>query len=600
MQIKLKNKINKIMKNKVFFLLVSVFIFSAGVGFAQGISVVAGNHPDNKIIIRWFAQEPFNIEGVNIYKKEKNENSWKKLNDSPIKRGDKIDEKNEDPDLNLYSALIYEKPTTKEDAENWQLVQITKGITDEKFSKFFGMQYDDKDVSEGKTYEYKVMRVVKGSETEGTVSNPVKFGKYTADPAPEKFSVKDGNLVALFKWKTDKKKFFAFNIYRSESEKGERKKLNELPVFVFTFKDQKGVVKDIDYYFSDTSVNLGKTYYYAIDAIDFLGRNTAMSSSLKFTPKDFAAPPAPFEVKAKVNDNKVTIFWKQKITEDLKEFNIFRALKKDGKYEKINKTGLNISDTSYTDILINPEPAYFYYVEAKNRKDNVSQSTFVTALVRDMTPPAVPEALTGKGDVGKIILNWKMGTEKRILGYYVYRALVDKPDEFLLLTPYPVKKNEYIDTLKKVHQNFFLYQVRAVSKSYVTSKPTKTISVKLKDVTPPVVPVITNIYTNDKKVVIEWRAQIDEDLSGFDIYRSSSKDTSKLVKINRKTIAADNYKFTDSISGSGEFYYAVTAKDTNANVSDKSALVSILISEADTILAKVEALKELLIKRIRP
>jgi len=567
--------------------------------YAQGISAVAGNHDEKKIIVRWFSQEAFNIDGVNIYRKEKSESSWKKLNDTPIKRMAKVEENNEDPEQNLYSTLIYGKPQSKEDAENWQLMQITKGILDEKFSKYFGMQYDDRDVIEGKTYEYKVMRLVNGGEIEGIVSNAVKFGRYIPESAPEKFTVADGNLVALFKWKTDKKKFFAFNIYKSLLEKGEKKQVNELPIFVFNFRDNSGVIKQAEYFYSDTSINLGNTYYYSIEGIDFLGRKTAMSNPVKLTPKDFAVPPSPFNIKVKVDDNKVTVMWQQKITDDLKGFNIYRSLKKDGKYEKINKTELKISDTSYTDVIMNPEPAYYYYVEAKNTKENVSKSTFVTAIVPDMHPPEIPEGLTGKGEVGKIILNWKMGTEKRLQGYYIYRALVDQPDEFLLLTPYPVKKNEYIDTLKKEHQNYFLYQVRAVSKNYVTSAPTKTLKVKLKDVTPPSVPFVTTIYNEDGKVTIKWREQIDDDLKGFDVYKGNNLDTAKYIKINKKILNPDTYLFVDSLLTEGTFYYSVTAKDTNGNVSVKSSPVSIIIAGTDTSLANVEGLKCVLDKKTK-
>lgn len=583
-----KNNFMKISKSLMF-----LFFFITGSMFiqAQSISAVAGVSENKGIIVRWFAQEPFNVEGVNVYRKEKKEDAWTKLNQAPIKRMEKVDEKSTDEEMKMYSALITENPLKPEDAENWRLMQITKGILDEKYSRLYGMQYDDNSAEQGKTYEYKVIRVAGGKETEGIISNAVKYEKFIPSPAPQKFAAYQENRSVNFNWKTDKKKYFVFNIFRSETENGEKTKINSLPVFVFSFKDKSGVSNEPKYFHNDSTVIPGKTYYYTLEGIDFLGRKTEMTSSVKISIKSLVLPAAPYNVRGKVVDNKVTITWKEISNKDLKEFNIYRSVKKDSLYKRINAKALSVTDTSYTDIIQTPEPAYYYYVEAKNNVDNTINSPYVFVPVPDMTPPSIPLEVKGSGEVGRILLSWKMGIDKNLKGYYIYRAISEQPDEFLLLTPYPVTKNEYIDTLTKENQNYFLYQVKAVSKNYVTSLASTIIKVKLKDITPPTAPIISNIYGEDGKVFIRWRANIEEDLSGYDIYRSAAPDTSKMVRINRLIPDKNFNLYKDSVVGGAAYYYCLTASDTNGNTSAKSNVVSFIAVNTDTILQEPDGIK---------
>jgi hypothetical protein len=53
---------------------------------SQSISVVAGLNEEKSIIVRWFSNSEFNIEGVNIYKRQLPDENWSKINLTPIKR----------------------------------------------------------------------------------------------------------------------------------------------------------------------------------------------------------------------------------------------------------------------------------------------------------------------------------------------------------------------------------------------------------------------------------------------------------------------------------------------------------------------------------
>lgn len=569
---------------KLLFLLSFTFCFIPTIK-AQGLAVNAGMKEDSKtVIIRWFSEETFNVDGVNVYKREKSAGDWVKLNTLPIKRIEKADTNTGDQKLLLYNSLIYDKPKDAADIESWHLMQIAQGVADPDFSKAFGMEYDDNSVDAGKTYEYKIVRLANGSEAEGQISNPVKIENYKPAEAPESFTATTGDKSVSFKWKTDKKRYFFYNLFRSENANGKFIKINSVPVFVFSFKGQNGNSISPEYYYRDTSLVNGKNYYYTIEGVDFLGRSSAKSPNVKVTPQSLSNLSSFSFLNGKANGNKVTIIWKLAADINLQGFNIYRGLTPVGKYEKINKKELHPVDTSYVDVITNPESAYYYYIETVNKTGNNVNSSYVFVPVPDMTPPGKPENLRGVGNVGNISITWNQGKDKNLLGYYIFRSLSSNLEELLLLTPFPLKINSYTDTLKKESQNFFYYMVKAVSKNYVTSLPSEIVKIKMKDVTPPAIPVITNAWFDKGNAEIEWEGDIEEDLAGYDIYRSSLPDFKPLNKINKNLIPAGKNNFIDSVLESGVYYYAVTARDTNGNVSDLSTSVIVHVANVDTLL----------------
>ena len=580
----IKNKLNNMNIIKLFVVINIAVCFIPAIK-AQEFSVNAGVDPGGKtVIIRWYSSETFNIEGVNVYRRENTSGEWVRLNTAPIKRVGRIDSTSSDQNLGLYDALIYDQPKDQGDIGNWHLMQLTQGVTDPEFARAFGMEYDDNSAISGKSYEYKVTKIEKGKETEGTISLPVKIEKYKYSSAPDSLKILPGNGQALLSWKPEKKRYFCYNVYRSETAGGALTKINTIPVLVFMFSDKSGKFQTAGTLYTDTSLTNGKTYYYAVEGLDFLGRPSAKTDKAKVTPVNVNAPAPPVKLNGKIDGNKITITWKPVIDIKIKGLNIYRSISREGKYEKVNKKELRPTDTSFVEEIKNPEPAYFYYIEAVGTTGYNTNSNFIMVQVPDMNPPAKPELLKGIGGVGSISLSWNLGKDKNLLGYYIYRTISLTKDEFLLLTPYPVKTNIYIDTLEREHQNIYYYQIKAVSKNYILSVPSEIAKVQMKDVIPPSVPIIVNAWYEKGLAKIEWSTGKEEDLAGFNIYRSSLADGGKMIKLNKVAIAAAKNNYTDSIIAPAKYNYAIEAFDTNGNVSTMSLPVAITAEDADTVL----------------
>lgn len=222
---------------------------------------MAGIDKDNFVTIKWFSNHQFNVEGVNIYNREFGSNEWIKLNQTPIKRSNDISNTTRDTTLLFYNALTYNKPKNPENEGTWRIAIITTGILDPKFAEFYVIQYVDKEIEFGKTYEYKVVRVENGQEKEGSVFNQVKIEQYKQPQPPTGLIAKEDENSIKFIWTHDKKKFFAYSLYRSDSKQAKKVKINKHPIMVFEFKDEAGKSRRAEQFFIDTNLVSGKTYY---------------------------------------------------------------------------------------------------------------------------------------------------------------------------------------------------------------------------------------------------------------------------------------------------------------------------------------------------
>ena len=465
------------MKKIIF--VISLVISYQALNYAQSLAVVAGLKDDGFVYVRWFSNSTFNVEGVNIYKRDLSENQWTKLNQSPIKRIEDVSKTSQDSSLKYYSILTYNKPADPDDEGTWKLAVLAQGIFDSDFADFYGMQYIDRNTENGKTYEYKVVRITNGVEGEGSISNQVKIESFSRPDSPTDFSNKNGDGFVEFKWNHDKKRFFAYNIYRSESSNGHRTKINRDAIFVFSFRDSQGKSFTAENYFKDTSVVNGRNYYYRLNGIDFLGRESKLTAELIGSPKDLVPPPAAYDLKAIVNSDSVVLFWKIEKVNDLKEINILRGKELKGPFATINKTPLSINSNTYIDVITDYEPAYYYVVESVDYSGNSSQSFPKVALIPDLTPPSIPKDLFATGEVGRVILQWKENQEKDLAGYFIWRSFSGEEDDFLLLTTEPYNSNTYIDSLNKEISNVITYRIKALDKSFNESDYSKTVNVRM-------------------------------------------------------------------------------------------------------------------------
>ena len=92
------------------------------------------------------------------------------------------------------------------------------------------------------------------------------------------------------------------------------------------------------------------------------------------------------------------------------------------------------------------------------------------------------------------------------------------------------------------------------------------------DLDPPAVPTGLGATPSDKRVDLNWNANVESDLAGYRVYRSTSQ-TGPFTRQNSTLLTSPTYSQTDLVNGTTYWYY-VTAVDLRKNESAPSASVS--------------------------
>ena len=87
---------------------------------------------------------------------------------------------------------------------------------------------------------------------------------------------------------------------------------------------------------------------------------------------------------------------------------------------------------------------------------------------------------------------------------------------------------------------------------------------------PPSVPSSVNVYSaSDGEVIIEWKANIESDVKGYNIYRRTERTESI-----KTSFTENDYYFDDSLYYDTTYYYKITAVDIDNRESDFTPEVS--------------------------
>jgi fibronectin type 3 domain-containing protein len=518
------------------------------------------------ISIKWYSQELYYPDGINIYRKE-NQSDWIKLNKNPVKKLDSLpkSEFSKDPDLVFFVPLINE--AKKENLKGLFLINVlVKSFQSEIFSRFLGIQYEDSTVERGKTYCYKIAMIKGATELTIGESAIIQAGRESIEEPITNIQAKADTHKVKLRWKPEDQRFYAVNIYRSSDEIWKR--VNNIPVMVSRTKDSLGRLQYPSIFFIDDSLKPG-TYHYQLSGIDFFGKESKRSESFMAEVKDLIPPPPPENLNDSINNLDVILSWTNPESDDIVSLNIYRSIKSAGSFVKLNLKPLSANTSIYKDIVPHPGP-YYYYISSVDLGNNESACSPIFTQVYDIIPPAQPLGLSAKADTGKINLHWQKNEEADLSGYLVYRTINrDEKNNFILLNSDPIPDPYFTDRLPKNARNGFLYKVIAIDSSFNKSQASEVVSAAMPDVISPVKPYIKSLTNGENYILIKWLPNKDEDLKGYNIYRAD--DHGVFSQINRILVVSSRDNFVDpEIEAGKNYYYYLTAVDSTGNQSKSS------------------------------
>lgn len=552
-------------------------------GFSQENSVLTSIHKSNPgvIKIKWYSKKLVYPEGVNIYQKESNATTWKKLNSGPLKKADykpSAQELQKDPELKSYMDMV--NSVVKLDGVA-MLGAFVKTFKSEAFSRYIGIEYLDQTAIAGQSVQYKVCVVTGGVEKELGISTPVIAGKFIEVQPPQQIVIKAKNRKTEIKWLPETSRYYGVNIYRMFDSTGkDRIQINKDPIIVSKTKNKKGEYEYPEQFYIEEKLKEDTTYYYSFKAIDFFGEESDYCSPINVFVKDLNAPMAPGSVKRVVKQKTITFTWKKTNFEnDFVGYHIYKARGSSMDFTQVTQKMLSKTDTLFVETGIK-NGTYRYVIAAIDKSGNEGVTEEIPADIIDEEPPSVPKGLRISADTGKIALSWQKSPEPDVWGYMVYQTVNKntKDGNYVLITPEPVTKNEFKQELAKNSKNKFLYKVLAIDSSYNKSDLSDYAVVTLPDVVAPSAPFIVNCSLDEKKnIKVEFFKNPELDLKGYELFRIyKENDQENTEKVNGSLISATASQYVDrAFEKEGVVGYYLIAIDSTDNRSDKSNLVKV-------------------------
>jgi hypothetical protein len=217
----------------------------------------------------------------------------------------------------------------------------------------------------------------------------------------------------------------------------------------------------------------------------------------------------------------------------------------------------------------------YFGVKLFNSRGQDDGLSNLVALAPDVIPEP-PGSFTAEVTQTSVNLTWDspgaMADGSEIggdIGYVVFRATENKDFNTLPLNAQPLLTTEFVDKTFSFNKNY-RYIVRSAiitEKGIKASENSEELILTPKDTFPPGTPREMNSVKGEGEITLIWAPNIENDLQGYNIYRSTERETG-FIRLNEEPISKN--AFTDeNVEADKTYYYKVTAED-NAEPSNES------------------------------
>ncbi|MFZ3170832.1 MAG: fibronectin type III domain-containing protein [Carboxydocellales bacterium] len=327
----------------------------------------------------------------------------------------------------------------------------------------------------------------------------------------------------------------------------------------------------------DQNLTNDTTYYYQVTAVDEIGNVSQPAITASGVPTlDTVPPGAPtgLVVFDRGLGSRLEISWSANPERDVVGYYVYRATDSNGSFEPIVNN--LVTDTKISDQGLQDGTTYHYRLTARDKAGNESQlSPAVSGIpTKDTTPPAVPTNLmvANAGSGTSLLLSWLPNTESDIQGYNLYRGLTAN-GTFIKINSDPVGISGFYTDQGLERNVTYWYKIAAVDWANNESVQTMEAGGTTLDILPPAIPSGVKVVDlgNGSDLLVTWQPSPDQDLIGYNIYRSIGGAV--FEKLNTSPITTATY--TDSGLAKGVRYsYKLSALDEANNESAFSAVVS--------------------------
>ena len=302
---------------------------------------------------------------------------------------------------------------------------------------------------------------------------------------------------------------------------------------------------------TNSSTNVGTTYYYKLKALGYDGTTT--TSNIVSRCCDCARPVVTLSNVS--STGKIKLSW-AKVTGAAK-YEVYRATKLGGTYTKLTTT----TGTSLTNTSANAGVTYYYKIKAIASKTSSANSAFseIVSRICHCAQPAVK--VTNISSTGKIKLSWaKVDGAVR---YEIWRA-TSKNGTYTKLST--VTGTSLTNTSAKAGVTYY-YKVKAIASDTDANSSFSAVVSRCCDCAQPVV----TITLSSKKPKLSWKAVDGADK--YVVYRASSKNGT-YTKVT--TVYKTSWVNSSALSGRSYFYKVKALSNASSSATSVySSIVSI-------------------------
>ncbi len=506
---------------------------------------------------------------------------------------------NTEPDFSGYSvyrSLVDGGPYTK----------ITSGLLSSP-------TYTDIGRTNGTTYYYVVTATDNLSAT-SVYSLQASATPGDAPPAsPLNLTATGGERQVSLDWSNSPEGDLAgYNVYRSLTSSSN-----------FTQINYTAVTNSL---YTDYNVSGNVTYYYYVTAYDLGNNESSQSNEASATPTD-APPSAPVNLQRTIASRTVYLTWNQNTEDDMQGYYVYRSLTSGGPYTQLNSL---ITTNSYEDTGLTNGTDYYYVVTAVDFGGNLSTYSnevrgrpfaspqyflndgfdgtpwdeyfdpggtngwYRETSITHSAPASAGSNDSQRGylasnsiDTSKVdsltVSFWIYGNSKLATGecwveYFNGSSNIPQHDVTTLLTARNTWQRIILNIDRNSAPQFFFQNFRLVfnsnslntNQSAVYVDDVLVIGDEYTDTVPPAAPTGLTATPGDTTVYLAWNYVDENDVWGYNIYRSETSNTTGFVKINGSSIVTNEY-YTDTGRTNGVmYYYYVTTVDFATNQSVES------------------------------
>lgn len=409
--------------------------------------------------------------------------------------------------------------------------------------------YIDSFPAYNKTYYYKVVGI-NAFEEEGTPSDPVEVKTfYLLKSSPVIVKTVSDNKNITLTWaveEEDRPYIKGFSVKRAKRGEGPYRKVNKdlLSAKTFTFTDNT----------SKSSSN-----YYAVTAYGQGG--DSITSLLKaHLLVDSFPPEKPVIVLGKCDTNGiVTLQWKKNPEDDMEGYRVFKLY--DIRHEPVRVTSGHITDTILVDTinLKRPYNKIYYRIVALDQVFNSSvPSDFFEIILPDKNPPSPGYLTTYSAGMKGIQLNWQPSNAYDLKKVYLMKKS-ELDFDFQVLKEFygdTLRTSSYVDTATKAGVTY-TYALIAEDEAGLKSVYSNMFIVEQLNNTK--VMAVTNLQAiasrDNKMVKLTW--DFPQNAVGFRIYRSRNKDQISTYEF----VPGDKREFYDKwLKPNSKYTYQIVAE----------------------------------------